>query len=95
MADGVNNKPLVACVDRPSQAFGGRQSHLQAFVGIRGSSCKRLLMAYIDCRVEGFGGTRGLTIASLWWRTWIAVHKSLVADEVVYKPLGANVDNRV
>ena len=32
-------KPLVVCVDRRSPALGGRWSHLQAFGGIRGSSC--------------------------------------------------------
>ena len=92
MADGVINKPFVAYVDRRSQAFGGRWSHLQAFGGIRGSSCTRLLMAYMDRRVKPFGGISGLSIASLWWLTWIAVHKPLVAGGVVYKPLGANVD---
>ena len=78
-----------------SQAFGGRWSHLQAFGGIRGSSCTRVLLACVDRRVEAFGGIRGLWIASLWWLTWIAVHKPLVADGVVYKPLGAYVDRRV
>ena len=95
MADGVINKPLVAYVDRRSQAFGGRWSHLQAFGGICGSSCTRLLVAYLDRHVEAFGGIRGLQIASLWWRTWIAVHKPLVADGVIYKPLVAYVDRRV
>ena len=38
VADGLVNKPLVAYVDRRSQAFCGRWSHLQAFGGIRGSS---------------------------------------------------------
>ena len=32
-------KPLVVCVDRRSRALGGRWRHLQAFGGIRGSSC--------------------------------------------------------
>ena len=52
-------------------------------------------MACVDRRVEAFGGIRGLLIASLWWLTWIAVQKHLVADGVVYKPLGAYVDRRV
>ena len=95
VADGVIWKFLVAYVDRRSEAFGGRWSHLQAFGGIHGSSSTRPLMAKMDPRVEAFGGIRGLSIASLWWLTWIANHKSLVADGVVYKPLGANVDYRV
>ena len=65
MAEGVINKPLVAYVDRRSQAFGGRWSHLQAFSGIHGSSCTRLLQAYVDPRVETFGGIHVLSIASL------------------------------
>ena len=95
VADGVVYKPLVACVDRCLQAFGGRWSHLQAFGGICGSSCTRLLVAYVDRHVEAFGGIRGLPIASLWWLTRIAVHKPLVADELVYKPLVACVDRRL
>ena len=31
----------------------------------------------MDRRVEAFGDIRGLSIASLWWLTWIAVHKPL------------------
>ena len=92
VSDGVVYKPLVAYVDRRSQTFGGRWSHLQAFGGIRGSSCTRFLMAHMDRRAKPFGGIRGLSIAPLWWLTWIAVHKPLVADGFVYKPLGANVD---
>ena len=42
-----------------------------------------------------FGGIRGLSFASLWWLTWIAVHKPLVADGVIYKPLVAYVDRRL
>ena len=68
---------------------------LQAFGGIRGSSCTRLLMAFMDRRVEAFGGIRGISFPSRRWLTWIAVHKPLVADGVVYKPLGAYVDRRV
>ena len=94
VADGVINKPLVAYVDRRSQAFGGRWSHLQAFGAIRGSSCTRLLLACVDRRVEAFGGIRGLSFPSRRWLTWIAVHKPLVADGVVYKPLVACVDRR-
>ena len=78
-----------------SQAFGGRWSHLQAFGGIRGSQCTRLLLACVDRRVEAFGGIGGLSIASLRWLAWIAVHKPLVANRFVYKPLGARVDRRV
>ena len=69
VADGVFYKPLVAYVDRPSQAFGGRWSHLQAFSGIRGSSYTRLLVAYVDRRVEAFGGIH-----------WLSLAKPLVAD---------------
>ena len=94
VADGVIYKILVADVDRRSQAFGGRWSHLQAFGGIRGSSCTRLSVAYVDRRVLAFGGIRGLSLASLWWLTWIAVYKPLVADGVDYKPLLAYVDRR-
>ena len=65
-------KPLVAYVDRRSQAFGGRWSRLQAFGGIRGSAS-----------------------TCLWCHTWIVVCKPLVADGVIYKPLGAYVDRRV
>ena len=89
------HKPLVAYVDRRSQAFGGRWSHLQAFGGLWGSSCTRLLLAYVDRRVEAFGGIRGLSFPSFRWLTWIAVHKPLVADELVYKPLVACVDCRL
>ena len=95
VADGVVYKPLVAFVDRRSQAFGGSWSHLQAFGGIRGSSCTSILVAYVDRRVEAFGGIRGLSFASLWWLTWIAVHKPLVANGVVCKPLVVYVDYRV
>ena len=95
VADGVIYKPLVAYVDRRSQAFGCRWCHLQAFGGVRGSSCTRLLMAYVDRRVEAIGGLRGLSITSLWWLTWIAVHKPLVADGVVHKPLVAYMAYRV
>ena len=77
VADGVFYKPLVACVDRCSQVLGGRWRHLHAFGGIRGSSCARLLVAYMDPCVKAFGGIRGLSIASLCWLTWIAVHKPL------------------
>ena len=81
VAGGVICKPLVAYVDRRSQAFGGRWSHLQAFGGIRGS-----------WQMESF--------TSLWWQTGIVVHKPLVADGVIYKPLVdmplvAYVDRRV
>ena len=46
-------------------------------------------------RLEAFGGLRGLSFANFWWLTWIAVHTSLVEDEVVYKPLVAYLDYRV
>ena len=75
----------MAYVDRRVQAFGG----------IRGSSCTRLLVACVESRVEAFGGIRGLSFASFWWLTWIAVHKPLVADGVVCKPLVAYVDYHV
>ena len=94
VADGVVYNPLVAYVDRRSQAFGGRWCHLQAFGGIRGSSCTRLLLACVDRRVEAFGGIRGLSFPSRRCLTWISVHKPLVADGVVYKPLVACVDRR-
>ena len=51
VADIVVYKPLVACVDCRSQAFGGRWGQLQAFGGIRGPSCTSLLVAYLDPRV--------------------------------------------
>ena len=66
VAGRVINKPLVAYVDRRSQAFGGRWSHLQAFGCIRGSLCTRLLVAYMDRHVEAFGGIRGSPFTSLW-----------------------------
>ena len=94
VAGGVVYKPLVAFVDRRSQAFAGSWSHLQAFGGIRGSSCRSVLVAYVDRRVETFGGIHGFSFASLWWFTWIAVHKHLVPDGVIYKPSGAYVDYR-
>ena len=81
-------------MDHRSQAFGGRWSHLQAFSGICGSSCTRLLLACVDRRVEAFGGIRGLSFPRRRWLTWIAVHKPLVADEVVCKPLVDCVDRR-
>ena len=95
MADGVVYKPLVAYGDRRLQAFGGRWCHLQAFGGIRGSSCTRLLRAYVDRRVEAFGRIRRLSFPSRWWLTWIADHKPLVANGLVYKPLVASVDRRL
>ena len=93
-ADGVVYKPLVAYVDRRSQAFGGRWCHLQAFGGICGWSCTRLLLPCVDRRVEAFGGIRGLSFPSRQCLTWIAVHKPLVADGVINKPLVAYVDRR-
>ena len=95
VADGVVYKPLVAYVDRRLQVFGGRWNHLQAFVGIRGSSCTRLLLAYVDRRVEAFRGIHRLSFLSRRWLTWIAIHKPLVADGVLYKPLVACVDRRL
>ena len=74
---------LVAYVDCRLQAFGGRWSDLQAFGGIRGSSFTSLLVANVDRRVESFGVMHGMSFASLWWLTWIAVHKPLVAEGVV------------
>ena len=65
VADGVIHKPLVAYVDHRSQAFGGRWCHLQAFGGLRGSSCTRLLVAYVDCQVQAVGGLRGLPLTGL------------------------------
>ena len=85
VADGVIYKPFVAYVDR----------HVRSFGGIRGLSSTRLSVAYADRRLEAFGVIRGLSFASLWWLTWIIVHKPLVADGVVYKPLVAYVDYRV
>ena len=66
-AGGVFYKPFVAGVDRRSQAFGGRWSHLQAFRGIRGSSCTcywwhtwivvcKPLVAYVERHSQAFGG---------------------------------------
>ena len=49
----------------------------------------------MDPRVDAFGGIHGLSIASLWWLTWIAVHKPLVADGIIFKALVAYVDRRV
>ena len=37
----------------------------------------------------------GSLFASPWWLTWIAVHKPLVADGVVYTPSVACVDRRL
>ena len=82
-------------MERRLQAFGGRWSHLQAFGGIRGSSCASLLVAYVDRLVESFGCIRGLSFPSSRWLMWIAVHKPLVADGVVYKLLVAYVDHRL
>ena len=89
VADGVFNKPLVAYVDRLSQAFGDRWSHLQAFGGIRGSSFTSLwwqmesfpsLWWHMWVVVyKTFGGVRGSSWRSLWWHTWIADCKPLVA----------------
>ena len=52
-------------MDRRSQVFGGTWSHLQVFGGIRVSLCTTFLVAYVDRRVEAFGGIRGLSFASL------------------------------
>ena len=72
----------MAYVDRRSQAFGGRWSRLQAFGGLRGSPFPSPWL-----QVE--------SSASLWWHTWIVVHKPLVADGVIYRPFVAYVDRRV
>ena len=72
----------MAYVDRRSQAFGGRWSRLKAFSGIRRSSSTSFWW-----QMESF--------KSLWWHTGIVVHKPLVADGVIYKPLVAYVDRRV
>ena len=90
VAHGVIYKALMACVDRRLQAFGGRWSHLQAFVGIRGSSFTNLrwqmesftslwwhtwIVVY-----KAFGGVRGSSCRSLWWHTLIVDCKPLVAN---------------
>ena len=49
----------------------------------------------MDRRVQAFGGIRGSSFASPRWLTWIAVHKPVVADGVVYKALVACVDRRL
>ena len=85
MADGVINKPFVAYVER----------RVHAFDSLRGSSCTRLLLAYVYRLLEAFGGIRGLSFPSLWWLRWIAVHKPLVAEGLVYQPLVACVDRRL
>ena len=46
-------------------------------------------------RLKTFGGIRGLLCISLWWHTWIVVHKHLVADGAIYKPLVVYVDRRL
>ena len=66
VADGGFYKPLVPCVDHRSHAIGVRWSHLQAFRGIRGSSCTRHSVTDADRRLETFGVIRGLSFASRW-----------------------------
>ena len=46
----------------------------------------------MDPRVDAFGGIHRLSIASLLRLTWIAVHKPLVADGVVFKTFVAYMD---
>ena len=67
------HKPLVAYVDRRSQAFGGRWSHLQAIGGIHGSSVTSLLWLLL-----------GLT--SVWWQMELFTGLSLLAWIAVQKP---------
>ena len=62
-------------------------------------------MAYVERRVHAFDGLRGSSFTSLWfqmesfkslwWHTVIVVHKHLVADGDIYKPLVAYVYRRV
>ena len=59
VADAVFYKPSVACVDVRSQAVGGRWIHLQAFRGIRGSSCTSLWWYTLIVVYKAFGGVRG------------------------------------
>ena len=78
VADAVFYKPSVAYVDGRSQALGGRWSHLQAFRGIRGSSCTSISWNTWIVLYKAFGGVRGKSCRSLWWHTWIVVCKFLV-----------------
>ena len=46
----------------------------------------------MDRRSQAFGGIHGLSCISLWWHTWIVVHKHLVAYGAIYKPLVVYLD---
>ena len=53
-------------------------------------------MACVDRRLQAFGGAYGdPRFTSLWWHTWIVVHKHLVADGAIYKPLEEYVNRRL
>ena len=92
VAYGAIYKPLVLYVDRRLQAFGGyfcgslafsgRWSRLQAFGSLRGSP-----FASLWWQMESF--------TSLWWHAWNVVHKHLVADGALLKPLVVYVDRRL
>ena len=100
MADGVVYKPLVACVDRRSKAFGGRWSRLQGFGGIPGLSCISLsghtwivvyrpLVAYVDRRLQALGGLRVSPFTSLWFQMESFTSLWWLAWIAVCKPLVA------
>ena len=99
VADGVINKPLVndsICHQR--LVNGDPRKPLRVCKGRSMYATKgmyTLLVAYVDRRVHAIGSIRGSSFASLWWLTWIAVHKPLVAVGVLYKPLVAYVGRRV
>ena len=66
---------------------------LQAFGGLRRSPFTSLWW-----QMESFTSLRGQTwisCISLWWHTWIVVHKHLVADGAIYKPLVEYLDRRL
>ena len=75
-------KPLVAYVDRRSQAYGGYFCGIQAFGG-------RLSI------LEAFGGLRGWPFTSLMWQMESLTSLSWHTWFVVYMPLKAYVDRRL
>ena len=105
MAEAIVYKPLMAYLDRRSQAFGGRGKCLQACGSIRWSSCTnrwwhtwivvyKHLAASLDCRLQAFGGRgyRSETFGGIRGSPFTSLwwHTKIV----VHKPLVANVDRR-
>ena len=82
MAEKIEiQKPLMADVDRRSQAFGGTSGRYRAFGG-RGY------------RLQAFGGRSFTVVHESLVANGFGDYKPLVADVVVYKAMVAFIDRR-